>query len=111
MYARVARWEGLDQEAIRQFAQMINSSEGPPEGVPSSGILVLSDADNGRFVGIGVPIQYSVDGGATWLVAQTQGDLGGQASECGLDEHLPSPRLWSRRTDGAPRHDGASAQA
>jgi len=54
MYARVARWEGLDQEAIRQFAQMINSSEGPPEGVPSSGILVLSDADNGRSLVIGL---------------------------------------------------------
>ena len=54
MYARVARWEGLDQEAIRQFAQMIKSSEGPPEGVPSSGILVLSDTDNGRSLVIGL---------------------------------------------------------
>lgn len=53
MYARVARWEGLDEEAIRQFAQMINSADGPPEGVPSSGILVLSDADNGRSLVIG----------------------------------------------------------
>jgi hypothetical protein len=31
-----------------------------------------------RFVGIGVPIQYSVDGGATWLNAQTQGDSVGK---------------------------------
>ena len=54
MYARVARWEGLDQDGIRQFAEMINSSDGPPEGVPSSGILVLSDTDNGRSLVIGL---------------------------------------------------------
>jgi hypothetical protein len=54
MYARVARWEGLDAEAIRQFSQMINSADGPPEGVPSSGIMVLSDADNGRSLVIGL---------------------------------------------------------
>jgi hypothetical protein len=54
MYARVARWEGLDQESIRQFADMINSADGPPEGVPSSGILVLSDSGNGRSLVIGL---------------------------------------------------------
>jgi hypothetical protein len=54
MYARVARWEGHDREAIRQFAQLINSSDGPPEGVPSSGILVLSDEDSGRSLVIGL---------------------------------------------------------
>ena len=54
MYARVAHWEGLDEETIRQFAEMINSSDGPPEGVPSSGILVLSDAGSGRSLVIGL---------------------------------------------------------
>ena len=54
MYARVTRWEGLDEGAIRQFAEMINSAEGPPESVPSSGILVLSDAENGRSLVIGL---------------------------------------------------------
>ena len=54
MYARVSRWEGLDQEAIRRFGEMINSAEGPPEGVPSSGILVLSDAENGQSLVIGL---------------------------------------------------------
>jgi hypothetical protein len=32
-----------------------------------------------RFVGIGVPIQYSVDGGATWQMAQTQGESVGKS--------------------------------
>jgi hypothetical protein len=31
-----------------------------------------------RFVGVGVPIQYSVDGGATWQDAQTQGESVGK---------------------------------
>jgi hypothetical protein len=54
MYARVSRWEGLDNDAINDFAAMVNSTDGPPEGVPSSGILVLSDAENGRSVVIGL---------------------------------------------------------
>jgi hypothetical protein len=54
MHARVARWEGLDEAAIRRFADMINSADGPPEGVPSSGIMVLSDTENGRSLVIGL---------------------------------------------------------
>ncbi len=54
MYARVARWDGMDEEAIRQFTQMIESSDGPPEGVPSSGIMVLSDPQNSRSLVIGL---------------------------------------------------------
>jgi hypothetical protein len=54
MHARVAHWEGLDEAAIRRFADMINSADGPPEGVPSSGIMVLSDADKGRSLVIGL---------------------------------------------------------
>jgi hypothetical protein len=54
VYARVSRWDGLDEGAIRQFAEMINSEAGPPEGVPSSGIMVLSDVKNGRNLVIGL---------------------------------------------------------
>jgi hypothetical protein len=48
MYARVARWEGSSAESQQKVSEMINSSEGPPEGVPSSGIMVLNDPDAGR---------------------------------------------------------------
>ena len=50
MYARVARWEGGDAEAMRRSAEQINSqaSSGPPEGVPATGFLLLIDPDNGR---------------------------------------------------------------
>jgi hypothetical protein len=44
----------MDEEAIRRFADMINSADGPPEGVPSSGIMVLADSDNGRSLVIGL---------------------------------------------------------
>jgi hypothetical protein len=44
----------MDQEAVQKFAQMIKSSDGPPEGVPSSGIMVLSDPQNGRSIIIGL---------------------------------------------------------
>jgi hypothetical protein len=44
----------MDQETIRRFADMINSSDGPPEGVPSSGIMVLADPDSGRSLVIGL---------------------------------------------------------
>ncbi len=56
MYARVARWEGGDAEAIRSTAQRINSdvSSGPPEGVPAVGFLFLIDPDNGRALAVGL---------------------------------------------------------
>ena len=54
MYARVSRWEGLDRGAIDRFTKMINSNDGPPEGVPSSGIMVLADADKGESLVIGL---------------------------------------------------------
>ncbi|HVF78974.1 MAG TPA: hypothetical protein VNA28_11815 [Solirubrobacteraceae bacterium] len=54
MYARVASWDGGDAEAIRASAEGIQSrsAEGPPEGVPAVGFLLLIDPDNGRSIGI-----------------------------------------------------------
>ena len=56
MYARVARWEGGDAEAMRQTAERIKeqAATGPPEGVPgNSGFRLLIDPDNGRALAIG----------------------------------------------------------
>lgn len=54
MYARVARWEGAEPEAIRSTAEAINAeaASGPPEGVPAKGFLVLVDPDNGRTLAV-----------------------------------------------------------
>jgi hypothetical protein len=54
MYARVASWEGGDADAIRRSAEGIQQrgEQGPPEGVPAVGFLLLVDPDNGRAMGI-----------------------------------------------------------
>lgn len=54
MYARVAKWEGGDAEAMRRSANEMNSraSSGPPEGVPAVGFLLLIDPDEGSGLAI-----------------------------------------------------------
>jgi hypothetical protein len=57
MYARVARFEGGEAEALRRVAKEVNdmaASEGPPPGVPAVGYLMLIDPDSGRSLGIGL---------------------------------------------------------
>lgn len=54
MWARVARFEGGEREAIRRTAEEIRSQAegGPPEGVPATGFMLLVDPDGGRTIGI-----------------------------------------------------------
>lgn len=54
MYARVAKWEGGDADALRQSSAEINAraASGPPEGVPAQGLLMLIDPDNGSSMAI-----------------------------------------------------------
>lgn len=54
MYARVAKFEHGDAEAVRSTAEEIKSTaeSGPPPGVPATGFLMLIDPDNGRSMGI-----------------------------------------------------------
>jgi hypothetical protein len=54
MYARVARWEGAEGDAMRRTADEINSDSesGPPEGVPAKGFLMLIDPDGGRGLAV-----------------------------------------------------------
>jgi hypothetical protein len=54
MYARVARWEGAEAEAMRSSAEGISAqaASGPPEGVPAKGLLLLIDPDNGRGMAV-----------------------------------------------------------
>jgi hypothetical protein len=54
MYARVARWEGGTADQIKQAAEGIrsNASAGPPEGVPATGFLLLTDPENGRVMAL-----------------------------------------------------------
>lgn len=54
MYARVVRWQGAEADAVRETAAQISSDadQGPPEGVPAKGFLLLHDADGGNVMGI-----------------------------------------------------------
>ena len=54
MYARVAKWEGADADAMRRTSQEINADagSGPPEGVPAKGFLLLIDPDDGRGLAV-----------------------------------------------------------
>jgi hypothetical protein len=54
MYARVAKWEGAEGEALRRSAEQLRSEavSGPPEGVPAKGFLILIDPDSGRSIAV-----------------------------------------------------------
>ena len=54
MYARVAKWEGADADALRASAEEINanSGEGPPPGVPAKKFLMLIDPEGGKSLAI-----------------------------------------------------------
>jgi hypothetical protein len=54
MYARVARWEGAKGDSLKRSADEISAraDQGPPEGVPAKGLLVLNDPDSGRSLAI-----------------------------------------------------------
>jgi hypothetical protein len=54
MYARVAKWEGAEADALRESGAEMNerAPSGPPEGVPAKGFLMLIDPEGGRSLAI-----------------------------------------------------------
>jgi hypothetical protein len=54
VYARVAKWEGGEADAMRKTAAAIQerSASGPPEGVPAKGFTLIIDPDGGRALAI-----------------------------------------------------------
>ncbi len=54
MYARVARWEGAEPDALRRSAERMNADAGagPPDGVPAKGFTLLIDPDTGRSLAV-----------------------------------------------------------
>lgn len=54
MYARVAKWEGGEADALRQAAERINGDahSGPPPGLPARGLLMLIDPDAGTSMSV-----------------------------------------------------------
>jgi hypothetical protein len=56
MLARMTTWEGGSAEGIRSAAEEMRSnlSKGPPPGVRSTGLTMLTDPEGGRVVMIGL---------------------------------------------------------
>jgi hypothetical protein len=56
MYARVARWEGAEADALRASAKEMadNAGQGPPPGVPANGFTLLIDPASGTSLAIGL---------------------------------------------------------
>jgi hypothetical protein len=50
MFARVVSWEGADPATLATLLDGFKdeAAAGPPEGVPASGMLLLSDREAGR---------------------------------------------------------------
>ncbi|MGH2854276.1 MAG: hypothetical protein ACRDLF_08820 [Solirubrobacteraceae bacterium] len=50
MYVRVVRFTGVDAERIRALVARIQESDGPPPGVPATGLKMLLDEAQGTAV-------------------------------------------------------------
>ena len=97
MYARVARWEGAKPDEFRKVAEQINSSGGPPPGVPAKGIMLLADPENGRSLTI-VLFETEDD------LRQGHETLSGMNPDPGFGGHRASVETYEvavdRRADG-----------
>ena len=45
MYVRVVRFTGVNAQRLEELLARIKESDGPPEGIPATGIRILVDAD------------------------------------------------------------------
>jgi hypothetical protein len=97
MYARVARFEGGEGEALRRAAREVNeqAASGPPPGVPAKGFTMLIDPDSGRSVSISLfETEEDLRQGDAALndMSPSGGDVGSRASvetyEVGIDIRL-----------------------
>lgn len=54
MYARVATWEGADpavlDASVASIRERVEAEGGPPEGVPATGMLMLTDRERGKTI-------------------------------------------------------------
>jgi hypothetical protein len=53
MFARVVRFTDVSPDRIAEIQQLIDESDGPPEGVPSTGLQLLVDESQGTAVFVG----------------------------------------------------------
>jgi hypothetical protein len=49
-YARMVRFTGVTEERMAALEARVSEGDGPPEGVPATGLRVMFDADQGTAV-------------------------------------------------------------
>jgi hypothetical protein len=49
-YVRVVRFSGVDSDRVAALKERVDQNEGPPEGVPATGLRVLLDEEQGTAV-------------------------------------------------------------
>jgi hypothetical protein len=53
MYARAVRFTDVTPDRIAEIEKRINEQDGPPEGVPSTGLQLLFDESQGTAIFVG----------------------------------------------------------
>ena len=78
MYVRVVRFTDVNAERMNDLIGRMNEAEGPPEGVPATGIQVLVDSDQGTAVVLQLfDSQEDMETGAKALSAMDPADTPG----------------------------------
>lgn len=94
MYMRVVRFTGVSADRMNQLRGRIDAEEGPPEGVPSTGIQVVFDESQGTAV----VLQFfdsaeDMRVGAEMLSAMDPGDTPGTRDSVDAGEMLVDRRM------------------
>jgi hypothetical protein len=50
MYVRVVRFTGVNRERLEELLGRIEESDGPPQGIPMTGMRILLDEEQGTAV-------------------------------------------------------------
>jgi hypothetical protein len=50
VFVRVVRFTGVDSQRVEELLARVRDSGGPPEGVPTTGLRILLDEDQGTAV-------------------------------------------------------------
>ena len=93
MHVRVVRFTGVERERFEQMIARIKESDGPPPGVPSTGLKVLFDEGQGTAVVLQeFATAEDLDTGAKFFDAMDPGETPGtrasvDACELSLELH------------------------
>ena len=94
MYMRVVRFTGVSADRMNQLRGRVDAEEGPPEGVPTTGIQIVFDESQGTAV----VLQFfdsaeDMRVGAEMLSAMDPGDTPGTRDSVDAGEVLVDRRM------------------